>query len=110
MKRAGRLNCALSFLLTVLVAWYIAASIGSRATISAFTALAAALCGFTGGWIGWRTSKAHKRQTPLRQVRFAKATSIFRPVSRLQTALLAREPLLDLDKPSKDRCMRPGCG
>lgn len=69
MKRAGRLNWALSFLLTILVAWYIAASVGSRATISAFTALAASLCGFTGGWVGWRTRKAHKRQTPLRQVR-----------------------------------------
>ena len=70
MKRAGRLNWALSLLLAVLVAWYMAASVGSRATISAFTALAASLCGFTGGWVGWRTRKAHKRQTPLRQVRF----------------------------------------
>lgn len=78
MKRAGRLNCALSFLLTVLVAWYIAASVGSRATISAFTALAAAMCGCTGGWIGWRTSKAHKRQTPLSQVWFAKERSFAR--------------------------------
>jgi hypothetical protein len=69
IKRAGRLNCALSCLLTVLVTWYIAASVGSRATISAFTALAASLCGFTGGWVGWRTPKAHKKQTPLRQVR-----------------------------------------
>ena len=68
MKRAGRLNCALSFLVAILVAWYAVTGGGSRATISAFTALAAALCGFIGGWVGWRTRKAHKRHTPLRQV------------------------------------------
>ena len=59
-------------------------------------------------WLYWRVDRlAHvegSQETDTPESGMVCKRAILRPVSRLQTGLLAREPLLGLDRPSKDRC------